>query len=185
MWVEKEALGNVIEKACYPYGVPHMACKGYLSASEAYRAGKRMKRALHRGQQPIMIHLGDHDPSGLDMTRDNEDRLQMFSESYNVDVRRIALNMNQIDQYAPPPNPAKVTDSRAKEYIRKHGRVSWELDALEPNVLVNLIRDELGKLVDDDKWDKVRDAEREKQKVLKSLSDKWPTIRRMLEDEEI
>ncbi len=31
-WVEKDALGRVIEKACRPLLVPHMACKGYLSA---------------------------------------------------------------------------------------------------------------------------------------------------------
>ena len=63
----------------------------------------------------MIIHLGDHDPSGIDMTRDIQERLQMFGA--DVYVKRVALTMNQIGTYNPPPNPAKITDSRASKYI--------------------------------------------------------------------
>ena len=68
VWVEKDALGNVIERACNPFYVPYMACKGYLSASEAWRAGQRFLEAINEGKDAVLIHLGDHDPSGIDMT---------------------------------------------------------------------------------------------------------------------
>ena len=182
VWVEKDALVSVIEQACNPYRVPYMACKGYLSASEAYRAGKRFKYQAERGKNCVLIHLGDHDPSGIDMTRDNDDRIELFSDHNFVDVRRIALNMNQVHEYNPPPNPAKITDSRAKEYIKRYGRESWELDALEPKVIKRLIQDEIDQLIDDDIWRDVTEQEKEVQNDLIKLADNWEAVKDYLQE---
>ena len=182
VWVEKEALGNVIERACNPYLVPYMACKGYLSASEAWRAGQRFQSALDEGKRCTLIHLGDHDPSGIDMTRDNESRLSLFSEYHEgvIDVKRIALNMDQVEKYDPPPNPAKITDTRAKKYIRKHGSVSWELDALEPSVLEKLITDEITSLIDQDMWDEVIELEHKQKEIVRELGESWDQVMKHL-----
>ena len=58
-----------------------------------------------------------------------------------LEVRRIALTMDQISRYDPPPNFAKVTDSRFANYQMQYGDESWELDALDPSVLDALIRE--------------------------------------------
>lgn len=170
VWVEKQALESVIGRACAKHRARYMACKGYLSTSETYDAGQRFARAIQEGRQPVMIHLGDHDPSGIDMTRDNGSRLSLFTRQ-GVDVRRIALNMDQIEQYNPPPNPAKVQDSRAKEYIETHGTSSWELDALQPDVLRNLIECELDTLVDPDRWEKTMQREAQLRARLQEIVD--------------
>lgn len=149
VWIEKEALVGVIADVCVELDVPYFACKGYVSQSESWRAGVR---ARSDSQETVILHLGDHDPSGIDMTRDNQDRLSMFSDR-NVTVERIALNMDQIDEYNPPPNPAKLTDSRAREYISEFGRSSWELDALNPTILTQLIRDRVEPHRDPDLWE--------------------------------
>lgn len=142
VWVEKQALEGVVGLACSPLDVPYFACKGYTSQSEMWRASERFRRYLEeRGQGMFLIHLGDHDPSGIDMTRDIQDRLsKTFKLGKLVHVQRIALNMDQIRRYRPPPNPAKTTDSRSGDYIEKYGESSWELDALEPRTLVELIQ---------------------------------------------
>ena len=180
VWVEKESLGSVIERACQPLSVPHMSCKGYLSASEAWRAGMRFQEKVNEGKHCILIHLGDHDPSGIDMTRDNQDRLDIFSGYNNVDVRRIALNMDQIDQYTPPPNPAKITDTRAKSYIENFGHSSWELDALEPQIIEELISHKVRQFIDWDVWEEVGKEQEEKRDMLRTLSDNWDTIKESL-----
>lgn len=149
VWIEKEALAGVIEAVCRELDCPFFACRGYVSQSEQWRAGVRFRR----DQTTVVIHLGDHDPSGIDMTRDNLDRLRMFAGYHNVIVNRIALNMDQIDEYDPPPNPAKITDSRFDEYERLYGDQSWELDALEPSVITALIRAEVDKHRDPDLWE--------------------------------
>lgn len=140
VWVEKEALAGVADAACHPIDVPYFCCKGYTSQSEMYGAAQRLLAYKRRGQKPVIIHLGDHDPSGIDMSRDIQERLHILTRGCDVEFHRIALNMNQIKQYNPPPNPAKMTDSRFKAYRRKHGESSWELDALEPKLLVELIQ---------------------------------------------
>lgn len=164
VWIEKDALVGVIERVCRDNDVDYFACRGYVSQSELYEAGKRLRTYMEAGQSVVVIHLGDHDPSGLDMTRDNEERLRMFSgadddygcEGQTLEVKRIALNIDQVRAYDPPPNPAKLTDSRAQDYIAEHGAYSWELDALEPRVLRDLIQDEIDLVRDPDVW-----AERE------------------------
>lgn len=183
VWVEKDALSSVVQKACGPFRVGYMACKGYLSASEAYRAGKRMEQARDNGKEPLVIHLGDHDPSGIDMTRDNGDRLATFSWG-DVEVQRIALNRNQIDSYNPPPNPAKITDSRARDYIRRHGNLSWELDALSPSVLVGLIRSAIEPHIDQHEWDICQAREVENKELLRRVRTRWADVEAMLKDED-
>ena len=95
-------------------------------------------------ERAVIIHLGDHDPSGKDMTRDIDERIKMFLErdgfSDNFEIQRVALEMGQIKKYNPPPHPAKLTDSRCGGYISKYGYSSWELDALEPSVLDNIVQ---------------------------------------------
>lgn len=177
VWVEKDALSSVIARPCNRWRVPYMSCKGYSSASEMWRAGQRFERHADLGQHCVLIHLGDHDPSGLDMTRDNQSRLDTFAGQFCVDVRRIALNRDQIDEHNPPPNPTKVTDSRAPEYMALHGSTCWELDALKPQVIDKLITDEITGLVDVDKWRKTKEEEQERRKHLEMLHERWDEVR--------
>lgn len=150
VWIEKDALVGVIENVCRRNDVSFFSCRGYTSQSEMWGAAQRL---IAYEQHPVIIHLGDHDPSGIDMTRDIRDRLSLFMEGY-IEVHRIALNMDQVEQYDPPPNPAKITDSRAEKYIKKYGGESWELDALEPKVLEDLIDDKIAEFKDEELWAK-------------------------------
>lgn len=151
VWIEKDALVGVLEDICARLRVDFYACRGYNSQSEAWRAGQRFAGYVAAGQRPIVFHLGDHDPSGLDMTRDNRDRLTLFC-GVPVQVVRLALNMDQVRRYNPPPNPAKLTDSRAAGYIAEYGDLSWELDALDPKTIRDLISDAVMRVRDETLW---------------------------------
>ena len=182
VWVEKDALIDIVTQAANTYGVPCFSCRGYVSQSEMWAAGRRMKEHSAEGFQPVVIHLGDHDPSGIDMTRDIEDRLEMFAEEA-VEVRRIALNMDQILQYEPPPNPAKLSDARAAGYLERFGDESWELDALEPSVLVELIRDEIGTLIEWDSWQEAAEADDLDRERLAKIAKRWPEVEALVDSE--
>jgi hypothetical protein len=188
IWVEKQALEEVASKAAGQFRVPYIACRGYMSQSEMWVAGHdRLKEYGEAGQHPIILHIGDHDPSGIDMTRDVEERLTMFAET-DVEVRRLALNWDQIEQYNPPPNPAKITDSRAKGYIREYGVSSWELDALRPELLVELLTDEIGRIVDKDLFnERLAEEERERDGVeerYNRLEENWDAVEAFLDEME-
>lgn len=194
VWVEKEALAGVIEGVTFGYDVTSFACRGYVSQSEQWRAARRLLGKTQEGKRCVIIHLGDHDPSGIDMTRDIYERIQTFlhydlarigqraevpwedlntwgkitdfavetfhlEETPLFEVRRIALNMDQIELYDPPPNPAKSTDSRFASYEDRFGDESWELDALPPDVLVSLIEGAIGELMIESDFEEAKSRE--------------------------
>jgi hypothetical protein len=174
VWIEKDALLGVLDAICPELDVPYFSCRGYTSQSEMWVAAQRLKRYARRKQTPVIIHLGDHDPSGLDMTRDITDRLALFMGG--VEVRRIALNMDQVEEHEPPPNPAKTTDARAANYIAEYGNESWELDALDPATLSALIRETVEALRDDEKWDAAVEREEEAKRLLGKAAVSWDAI---------
>lgn len=209
VWVEKEALAGVVERSAHGLDLAYFSCRGYVSQSEMWGAGQRIGAYLRGGQRVVILHLGDHDPSGLDMTRDIRERLDLFTltdwyrdhpeldGTYGgirsniaehvggtpLEVRRIALNMDQIEQYDPPPNPAKLSDSRAETYVQEFGYESWELDALDPSVLDDLIRAEGEELVDEELYEEAETEERRHRDLLDAASDRWDELVDVLEGE--
>ena len=176
VWVEKDALLGVVQVACQPLDVPYFSCRGYTSQSEMWSAAMRLIRQLRAGKQVYVIHLGDHDPSGIDMSRDIRERIEMFLSRHlegtrKFELNRIAMNMDQVERYSPPPNPAKITDSRAARYIKEYGDESWELDALEPSLLTALIQDSVSKLRDQELWDASVTAEDEARERLREAAE--------------
>lgn len=165
-WIEKSALIGVIEPACLRWRVPHMAARGYPSVSELYAAGKRFARYIADGYAPIVFYLGDHDPSGLHMGRSLREELSLYAR-HPIEVRRIALNLDQIRELGLPPNPAKETDSRYAQYVEETGTdESWELDALSPTVIDGLLERAISDLVDRPSWDRaLREEEAEKDRL--------------------
>ena len=176
VWIEKDALVGVIQDICREYDVPFFSCRGYVSDSEMWRAGERVVAHNDKGQYVIMLHLGDHDPSGIDMTRDIESRIRMFSAGGDFEVRRIALTMEQIEEINPPPNPAKITDSRYESYLANYGAESWELDALEPRYIVNLLTDEIFSERDIDKWEVAYNEQEKERGQIAEVIKKWENL---------
>lgn len=196
VWIEKDALIGVLESACPQLDVPYFSCRGYTSQSEVWGAAQRLGRYIIDGQRVVVVHLGDHDPSGIDMTRDIEARLSMFiaididpsnrggqPDDYigaldgDLTVHRVALNMDQIREYDPPPNPAKLSDSRGASYVDRYGESSWELDALSPATLVGVVQDAVVSYRDDDRWEAAVARETDDGEVLRSVHERWDDVK--------
>lgn len=171
VWIEKDALVGVIERVCREWDVPYFSCRGYVSQSELWSAAMRHKR---HGCATMVLHLGDHDPSGIDMTRDIQDRLDLFGAGTHVD--RIALSMAQVEENSPPPNPAKMTDSRFESYVAEYGDESWELDALSPQILHDLIDSNIEAIVDRDLWGERKAEMESERKRLNEAATRWDEV---------
>ena len=171
VWVmiEKQALEGVMIPVCRSVEVPFIANKGYSSASIMYEIGRELRRHRNHGQDIHVLYLGDHDPSGLDIAHDVQTRLELFSEG-TVEVHRLALNYDQIELYNPPPNPAKQTDSRYAAYVDEWGEECWELDALTPTVLRDLVRDAVDELRDRELWDESMQEQDDQKEKLTNLA---------------
>ena len=123
LWVEKDALAGVLQPLGDEFHVTVMVNRGYSSQSAMFDSATRFRYATSNGLAPVILYLGDFDPSGEDMTRDIRDRLDLFG--VDIDLRTIAITEDQIAQYDPPPNPAKMSDSRARKFVEQHGSNSY------------------------------------------------------------
>lgn len=181
VWVEKDALSEKVGRICNKYDVRYFVCRGYTSVTEMHEAGQRLKWYLDNGQQPIILHLGDHDPSGIDISRDILKRVELFGRmSGKIDFHRIALNMDQIERFNPPPNPVKETDTRYKSYIDKFGETSWELDALGPKVIPDLIEENILKILDVNMFNERKRQMKEERDFLLKAANQWSNITQYL-----
>lgn len=172
LWVEKDAISGVLAPMASEYHVTLMVNRGYSSQSAMYEAAQRfIRKQTELGRQTdhqcVLLYLGDHDPSGEDMVRDIRDRLNIFGAE--VEVVKIALTIEQVEQYNPPPNPTKRTDSRSQHYIAEHGEECWEVDALPPDVLRQIVEDAILEHVDLALMDKVKQQEQADKARLRSF----------------
>lgn len=181
LWVEKDALAGVLRPLANQYHVPMMVNRGYSSQSAMYEAGKRYGRqaikwdgdrelTLLYYRELTLLYLGDFDPSGEDMVRDIADRMEMFG--IDVTVKKIALTLDQVRKYNPPPNPTKHSDPRSKDFIEKYGASSWEVDAINPKELRKIITREIESYIDKDAMQIIVDKENDdKIKLTKAVEE--------------
>jgi hypothetical protein len=170
LWVEKDAISGVMKRITSHYHINLMVNRGYSSASAMYDAYNRLQNKAEQGKEIVILYLGDHDPSGLDMIRDIKKRLTEFGAE--PEVKHIAITTEQVREYKPPPNPAKLTDSRSGWYISKYGRSSWEVDALKPEILNKLVREAIEELIDIDRFKEMLEKEKKDKDDLKDFRDK-------------
>jgi len=182
VWVEKDALTDVIARAASPLNVSYTACKGSPSASLVHESARRLANIeMDESRSTTVLYLGDHDPTGLDIPRDIQERFWRYGSKCHVE--RIALNLDQVQQYDPPPNFAKETDSRYARYVEEYGTDCWELDALEPAVLVDLVTSEIEARLDRSLYDERLAQEERERRILNTISDNWDAVRDYVEDE--
>lgn len=169
LWVEKQALAGVLEPLAAEFHCTLMVNKGYSSASAMWESAQRFIAHNRNDQVAHLFYVGDHDPSGEDMVRDIGERLREFGVR-DLNMVKVALTMEQVEEHEPPPNPAKRSDSRFEKYSELHGDESWEVDALPPQVLQQLIRDQLESVLDRKAWEKtIEREERDKAKLKKAV----------------
>lgn len=168
VWVEKDALSSILSRVTRKYGIRLMVNRGYSSISAMYDAYGRFDY-WGEDKELTILYFGDHDPSGLDidMIRDIGKRMYDF-DGMDVDVVPVALTMEQIRKFNPPPNPTKVSDPRADWYISEWGHTSWELDALPPNELIRLAEQEVTSRIDLDIYNRVMENEESDKETMRS-----------------
>lgn len=187
---KRRYLERVLKRVTQKYGIDILVNRGYGSVTAMYDAYSRYNYALRYKDvsNVIVLYLGDHDPSGLDMIRDINSRisemlLQDGSDTFFI-IKLIALTKEQIKKYSPPPNPAKLTDSRSDGYIALHGRQSWEVDALPPEVLDKILDDAICKEIDVKQYNKIVSLEAVEKNEIRKIINKFNDTESYDEDDE-
>lgn len=185
VWSEKDALSGILKRTTSKYHVKLAINKGYTSSSAIYSAYQRFLNKIAKEEKRVVIlYCGDFDPSGLDMIRDISKRIRFmlrngdakdyfYYQDKDIDdwfkIIPIGLTAEQIKKYKLPANPTKLTDSRAEKYIAKYGRTCWEVDALEPKVLTQIVDSNIAGRIDIPLFNKVVNRENRDIKELKGI----------------
>ncbi len=173
VWVEKDALATLFSSIADGYRVVTYPSRGYSSFTKVYEAiNKRF--SLYRDRPITILHFADHDPSGLNMTEDIQSRLYRYGS--HARVKRIALTYAQVRQFGLEPMPTKISDSRWREYSSQYGNQCWELDALPPNELQNIIGNAIKAHIEVSRWNRTfKEIEKEKRSLQKRFKSREVT----------
>jgi hypothetical protein len=186
IWIEKEALSGVLTDPCYENRCDYFATKGYPSISSLKEAADRMKRRYDGDQKTVILYFSDHDPEGLHMPQQVGEALADFGVHEDMlEIRRMGLTMDQIRQYQPPPSTAKSGSSRIDWYHDETGTdQAWELDALKPAVIQDLIRREIEDIRDEESWQESIESERRGKEIMEKISRNMDRILDFLDEDD-
>lgn len=154
VWVEKDALAVLLNAVAENYRVSVFASRGYSPFTLLDKAVDRF-----REKGGVILDFRDHDPSGLDMCRDVQERLTRYGGRFKYVP--VALTYGQVESFDLAPNPTKQADPRAKYYIAQYGDQCWELDALPPDELNRIVDEAIRSEIDWGRWHE------EEEKVIK------------------
>ncbi|MBI2892195.1 MAG: hypothetical protein HYY06_01495 [Deltaproteobacteria bacterium] len=168
IWLEKDAVADLIWREIEEWGVPLMVCRGYASLSFLHAAAK----AIEEQDKPAQIYyLGDHDPSGVDIPRAVEARLREFApDAAPITFTRLAVTEEQIAEWNLPTRPTKSSDSRAAGF--EGGSV--EVDAVPPRLLRQLVGNAIEGHTDPFALARTREVEQAERDTLAQIAKHLP-----------
>jgi len=172
VWVEKDALATLVSTVADGFNVLTYPSRGYSSFTRVMEAIEDRFAQVDESREIFVIHLTDHDPSGLDMTRDVEERIrQYWPDADRLTIERVALTFDQVKKFDLASNPTKSADPRATTYVAQYGDQCWELDALPPDELEKIVDRAIRSYIEDTIWNaNVRQIEKEKKELEKKFS---------------
>ena len=120
---------------------------------------------------PIVLHLADHDPGGVDMTRQIRTALELYA-GQKVEVKRLALNMDQVREFQLQGIPTKKKDKNTAKYEAAFGPECWELDALPLGELQNVVKGQFDDLIVLDVWEATQARLADENETLSDMIDR-------------
>jgi hypothetical protein len=131
--IEKNTLLNIVKPVADKFMLPYNVNRGYGNPS----LWRKMETRWHkRGDKRfILLTISDHDPEGFDLIDDATRSLRDL-HYVPVEVVRVGLTMQQIEQQGAPPSFAKETSTRFEQYVQRTGSEEcWEVEAIDPEFL--------------------------------------------------
>jgi hypothetical protein len=134
VWSEKGTVRGVLAPVLDEYGVGFRAVHGFSSATMAHAVSNdEPDRPL------IVLYVGDFDPSGIYMSQcDLPARFFKYGGEH-ITLKRIALTSEQVANLPSFPAKDKRKDPRYPWFVKHYGQTCWELDALDPNDLREIV----------------------------------------------
>jgi hypothetical protein len=178
VWSEKGTVRGVLAPVLNKYGVGFRVMHGFASATAVYDVAQD-----DDGRPLVVLYVGDYDPSGLYMSEmDIPDRLEKYKGDH-VEPRRIALTGEQTRGLLSFPASDKRDDPRYRWFVSSYGAQCWELDALDPRVLRDIVEDEIKSEIEPVAWERCVRINKAQQASMEQVVDAWSSGRKKKQDE--
>ena len=157
---EAAGMAPQLARVCDPFGITVMSGGGFDSLTDKYRFAAALAK---EGRPVVVLHIGDHDPSGVSMFLAFLEDVEAFTRDLGGSAifTRLAVTPDQINAYDLPTAPPKAGDNRA------FNGQTCQAEALAPDVLANILLHAIEERLDRRAYDKVF---RREQKIRRELS---------------
>jgi len=174
VWSEKGTIRGVLQPVLDKYGVGFRVMHGFASATAVYDVAQD-----DDGRPLIVLYVGDYDPSGMYMSEhDLPDRLERY-DGHHVELRRIALKREHTSGLLSFPATDKKNDKRYKWFVRNYGKRCWELDALDPNALRDIVQEEIEDEIESEAWERCTTVNEAQRESIRHVLDQWKSTKRL------
>ncbi len=176
-----EAAGMMpqLERVCEPYSIPVYSCSGFDSLSAKYQLSDYCWRQFtYHGRPTVILHLGDHDPSGESIFNDGlvQDVHAFLAEDVPhkdprevSDFERVALVGEHVERYDLETEPPKATDSRTANW-KGAATGACQLEALPPDILAELLENAITRRLNMKTYkEDLKAEEEERRRITKAL----------------
>jgi hypothetical protein len=168
VWSEKGTVRGVLDPVLDRYGVGFRVMHGFSGATTVHGVAQD-----NDGRPLIALYVGDYDPSGLCMSEhDLPNRLVKYNGEH-VELRRIALCPEHLVNLPSFPASDKRRDPRYRWFVDNFGQQCWELDALDPNTLREIVQQAIEAEIEPEAWQRCATVERAERESLRTVLDSW------------
>ena len=171
VWSEKGTVRGVLAPVLDQYGAGFRVMHGFSGATTVYDVAQD-----NDGRPLIVLYVGDFDPSGMYMSeRDLPDRLVNYGGEH-IKLVRIALRREHLDGLPSFSASDKRKDPRYKWFISRFGNACWELDALDPNVLRDIVEKAICDEIEPTAWQRCAAVDQAERELLRTVLDSWGAV---------
>jgi hypothetical protein len=168
VWSEKGTIRGVLDPVLDRYGVGFRVMHGFSGATTVHDVAED-----DDGRDLIVLYVGDYDPSGLCMSEhDLPNRLEKYDGDHVV-LNRIALCREHLTGLPSFPASNKKKDPRYRWFVDNYGTRCWELDALDPNDLRDIVREAIEVEIEPEAWARCATVEKAERESLRMVLDSW------------
>lgn len=167
VWLEKDALADVVVDVTNVWDVALMVSRGQSSATFLHAAAKSSEAAYDAdGTRTVVYALYDYDAGGDRAASAIERELPEYAPGVPISFERLAVTPAQIAAWNLPTRPPKPKDPEAAKW---GGKACVELDAIDPTRLMGLVEDAIKRHVDRRQWEIDQAIEAEERAGLLAL----------------
>jgi hypothetical protein len=165
LWAEASGMAPQLARIVGPYGITVYSSGGFDSLTVKYEAAKRIGE---RDVPTVILHVGDHDPSGLALFQAAAEDVEAFAAEFDGEVhfKRVAITPEQIERHQLPTAPPKKADKRS---VWNDGDGTVQAEALPPDLLAEEIRQAVESELDMEAFGSAKTTEAENQVAIEGI----------------